>query len=190
MRETRRDPTTGQWTIHCNHQMPGVGAIWMAPALHSGGLPDDAAPMLGNGGSAYGFVVDDGKTKVYHAGDTVWYEGLQTKLRRWRFDAMLVPINGRDANRLRTWVRNADCVGAGMDEAAGSVEGSVLRNAPHTARSTIVGEWEHSYTREQAVYPLPGVMRNKYWPPVRRIDNAYGDRNLVCTCPPVDAYGG
>jgi glycine dehydrogenase len=62
-----------------------------------------------------------------------------------------------------------------------------LRNAPHTAES-IAADWSHPYPRELAAFP-PGVdPRAKYWPPVRRIDNAFGDRNLVCACPPVDAY--
>jgi glycine dehydrogenase len=63
-----------------------------------------------------------------------------------------------------------------------------LVGAPHTASSVISGEWEHAYTREQAVYPLPGMADRKYWPPVRRIDQAYGDRNLVCACPPIEAF--
>lgn len=63
-----------------------------------------------------------------------------------------------------------------------------LRNAPHTAESVIAGEWTHPYTREQAVYPVHSLVRNKYWAPVRRIDQAYGDRNLVCACPPVEAF--
>ncbi|TCL87507.1 glycine dehydrogenase [Curtobacterium sp. PhB142] len=63
-----------------------------------------------------------------------------------------------------------------------------LVHAPHTASSVISGEWAHAYTREQAVYPLPGISGRKYWPPVRRIDQAYGDRNLVCACPPVEAF--
>jgi glycine dehydrogenase len=62
-----------------------------------------------------------------------------------------------------------------------------LRNAPHTAES-IAGDWTHPYSREEAVYPLPSVRQAKYWPPVRRIDQAHGDRNLVCACPPVEAY--
>jgi len=62
-----------------------------------------------------------------------------------------------------------------------------LRNAPHTAVSA-VGGWSHSYSREEAVFP-PGVdPASKYWPPVRRIDGAYGDRHLVCSCPPVGDY--
>ena len=63
-----------------------------------------------------------------------------------------------------------------------------LVNAPHTAESVITGSWEHPYSRELAVYPAPGQIRAKYWPPVRRIDQAYGDRNLVCACPPVEAF--
>jgi glycine dehydrogenase len=63
-----------------------------------------------------------------------------------------------------------------------------LRNAPHTAASLVSEEWSHPYPREVAAYPLPGTQRAKYWPPVRRIDGAYGDRNLVCACPPVAEY--
>ncbi|MCR2818461.1 aminomethyl-transferring glycine dehydrogenase [Microbacterium sp. zg.Y1090] len=63
-----------------------------------------------------------------------------------------------------------------------------LVNAPHTAQSVVAGSWEHPYSREEAVYPVPSQVRTKYWPPVRRIDNAYGDRNLVCACPPPDAF--
>ncbi|MDT0233679.1 aminomethyl-transferring glycine dehydrogenase [Curtobacterium sp. BRB10] len=63
-----------------------------------------------------------------------------------------------------------------------------LVHAPHTASSVISGDWVHAYTREQAVYPLPGISGRKYWPPVRRIDQAYGDRNLVCACPPIEAF--
>ena len=63
-----------------------------------------------------------------------------------------------------------------------------LVHAPHTAESVIAGEWDHAYTREDAVYPVRSLVRTKYWPPVRRIDNAYGDRNLVCACPPPEAF--
>jgi glycine dehydrogenase len=63
-----------------------------------------------------------------------------------------------------------------------------LKNAPHTAAAVASTEWDRPYTREQAAYPLPYLRAHKYWPPVSRVDNAYGDRNLVCACPPVDAY--
>jgi glycine cleavage system P protein (glycine dehydrogenase) len=64
-----------------------------------------------------------------------------------------------------------------------------LRNAPHTA-AMLAGEWPHAYDRETAAFPVPGLRQDKYWSPVRRIDGAYGDRNLVCSCPPIEAYAG
>ncbi|MFF3257182.1 aminomethyl-transferring glycine dehydrogenase [Actinacidiphila glaucinigra] len=62
-----------------------------------------------------------------------------------------------------------------------------LRNAPHTA-AALGGDWEHPYSREEAVFPAGVSAADKYWPPVRRIDGAFGDRNLVCSCPPLDEY--
>jgi glycine dehydrogenase len=62
-----------------------------------------------------------------------------------------------------------------------------LRNAPHTAYE-LAGEWTHPYTREEAAFPLPSVRAAKFWPSVKRLDAAFGDRNLVCACPPVEAY--
>jgi glycine dehydrogenase len=64
----------------------------------------------------------------------------------------------------------------------------VLQNAPHTAECLLAEEWTLPYSREKAAYPLPSLRRQKYWPPVRRIDGVAGDRNLVCACPPVEAY--
>ena len=66
-------------------------------------------------------------------------------------------------------------------------EDNPLRNAPHTA-ATLVEEWTHPYSRQTAVFPVAGVKNSKYWPPVRRIDSGYGDRNLMCSCPPLSAY--
>ncbi|AUZ06394.1 decarboxylating glycine dehydrogenase [Vitreoscilla sp. C1] len=63
-----------------------------------------------------------------------------------------------------------------------------LCNAPHTAYNVIDGEWNHPYSRDEAVYPLDYVRDNKFWPTVNRIDDVYGDRNLVCSCPPMDVY--
>ena len=65
---------------------------------------------------------------------------------------------------------------------------NVLKNAPHTAEEVASDEWEHPYSRQQAVFPLPFVRANKFWPAVARIDNPYGDRNLICACPPMEAY--
>ncbi|MEU9133389.1 aminomethyl-transferring glycine dehydrogenase [Kitasatospora sp. NPDC048540] len=67
-------------------------------------------------------------------------------------------------------------------------EDNPLANAPHTA-ATMAGEWEHAYSRQEAVFPAGVNPADKYWPPVSRIDGAYGDRNLVCSCPPLDDYG-
>ena len=69
-----------------------------------------------------------------------------------------------------------------------SGEDNPLRGAPHTAECLLVTDWDHPYTREEAAYPLGKNFRPKVWPPVRRIDGAYGDRNLVCSCPPVEAF--
>ncbi|MEU6740884.1 aminomethyl-transferring glycine dehydrogenase [Streptosporangium sandarakinum] len=63
-----------------------------------------------------------------------------------------------------------------------------LRNAPHTADCLVTDDWNHPYSRVEAAYPLPSLREDKYWSPVRRIDQAYGDRNLVCSCPPLSAY--
>ena len=63
-----------------------------------------------------------------------------------------------------------------------------LKNAPHTASVVTVDEWKHSYSRQIAAYPAPWLKEHKYWPTVGRIDNAFGDRNLVCICPPIDSY--
>ncbi|TDC64033.1 glycine dehydrogenase (aminomethyl-transferring) [Actinomadura sp. GC306] len=73
-------------------------------------------------------------------------------------------------------------------EGAYDREDNPLKNAPHTAAALVSDDWKHAYSREEAAYPLPALRENKYWPPVRRIDQAYGDRNLVCSCPPPDAY--
>jgi glycine dehydrogenase len=63
-----------------------------------------------------------------------------------------------------------------------------LKNAPHTAAAVTADEWDHAYTREQAAWPAPWTRESKFWPAVARVDNAYGDRNLVCACPPVEMY--
>ena len=60
-----------------------------------------------------------------------------------------------------------------------------LTNAPHTADMVCADEWPHAYSREQAAYPLPSLRANKYWSPVGRVDNRYGDTHLVCSCPPL-----
>jgi glycine dehydrogenase len=64
---------------------------------------------------------------------------------------------------------------------------NVLKNAPHT-HNELFEEWKHPYSKEQAFFPLKGYTNSKYWPTVARVDNVYGDRNLMCTCPPIEEY--
>ena len=65
---------------------------------------------------------------------------------------------------------------------------NVLKNAPHTAQAALSEAWNHPYTRYKAVYPLPYLRKNKFWPAVARVNNSYGDRNIMCACPPIEAY--
>jgi glycine dehydrogenase len=69
-------------------------------------------------------------------------------------------------------------------------EDNALKNAPHTAAVVTAEEWEHAYTREQAAWPAPWTRSHKFWPSVGRVNNAHGDRNLVCACPPIEEYAG
>nr|WP_283751785.1 aminomethyl-transferring glycine dehydrogenase [Roseofilum acuticapitatum] len=77
---------------------------------------------------------------------------------------------------------------AAIERGEMSAEDNVLKNAPHTAEMLLADEWTHPYSRQQAAYPAPWTREFKYWPPVRRIDNAFGDRNFVCSCAPMEAY--
>ncbi len=65
---------------------------------------------------------------------------------------------------------------------------NILKRAPHTAKAVVSSDWNRPYTREQAAYPLPAVRDNKFWPSVARVDNVYGDKNLICSCPPIESY--
>jgi glycine dehydrogenase len=111
---------------------------------------------------------------------------------------MVEPTESEDLAELDRFIEamitiraEADAVAAGTWPA----DDNPLVNAPHTAQSLIMpmdadggAEWTHPYSREIAAYPVPGLVRNKYWPSVRRIDQAFGDRNLACTCPPIEAF--
>ena len=72
---------------------------------------------------------------------------------------------------------------------AADAKNNVLKNAPHTAEAVTSDSWDHPYSRAKAAFPTNAVRINKFWPPVARIDNVYGDRNVVCACPPIEAYG-
>ena len=75
-----------------------------------------------------------------------------------------------------------------IESGAADRQDNVLKRAPHTMNAVITGEWDRPYTREQAVFPAPWTRERKFWPAVARVESAYGDRNLVCSCPPTDAY--
>jgi glycine dehydrogenase len=75
-----------------------------------------------------------------------------------------------------------------VEEGMADRSDNVLKNAPHTSRVLLVQDWTRSYTREKAAYPLSYLRFNKFWPSVSRVDNAYGDRNLICSCIPVEEY--
>ena len=104
---------------------------------------------------------------------------------------MVEPTESEDLGEIERFIEamiqikaEADAVAAGRWPA----DDNPLVHAPHTAVSLIAGEWTHAYTREEAAYPVHALIAGKYWPPVRRIDQAYGDRNLVCACPPIEAF--
>ncbi|WP_031507208.1 aminomethyl-transferring glycine dehydrogenase [Streptomyces megasporus] len=105
---------------------------------------------------------------------------------------MIEPTESEDLAELDRFCDAMIAIRAEIEKVASgewSAEDNPLRNAPHTA-AQIAGEWEHSYGREEAAFPGGVVAADKYWPPVRRIDGAHGDRNLVCSCPPLEEYDG
>ena len=102
---------------------------------------------------------------------------------------MVEPTESEDLAEIDRFVDAMIAIKAEIDRVAAgewSPEESPLRGAPHTARA-LVGEWDRAYDRQLAVFPT-GIDPDKYWPPVARIDQAYGDRNLVCACPPLEAF--
>ena len=104
---------------------------------------------------------------------------------------MVEPTESEDLAELDRFIEAMRTIRAEIDEIIdGTVayDESVLHHAPYTAWSVSRDEWEHVFTREQAAWPVPGLRRTKYFPPVRRLNEAYGDRNLVCSCPPPSAF--
>ncbi len=104
---------------------------------------------------------------------------------------MVEPTESEDLAEIERFIEAMIAIRAEADRVAAGewpASDNPLVNAPHTAESVVAGEWSHPYSRETAVYPVHSLVRTKYWPPVRRIDQAYGDRNLVCACPPIEAF--
>ncbi|MDQ0425232.1 aminomethyl-transferring glycine dehydrogenase [Cellulomonas iranensis] len=104
---------------------------------------------------------------------------------------MVEPTESEDLAELDRFVDAMVAIRAEIDAVADGtweLADSPLRQAPHTAAAVTADAWDHAYGRERAAYPLASLRADKYWPPVRRIDGARGDRQLVCSCPPVEAY--
>ncbi|MFI8520066.1 aminomethyl-transferring glycine dehydrogenase [Streptomyces sp. NPDC085481] len=103
---------------------------------------------------------------------------------------MIEPTESEDLFELDRFCDTMIAIRAEIEKVASGewpAEDNPLRNAPHTA-AALGGEWDHPYSRDEAVFPAGVSAADKYWPPVRRIDGAFGDRNLVCSCPPLDEY--
>jgi glycine dehydrogenase len=103
---------------------------------------------------------------------------------------MIEPTESEDLTELDRFCDAMIAIRAEIDKVAAGewpADDNPLRNAPHPA-ATLVGDWIHPYDRETAVYPSPNTRTDKYWPPVRRVDSAYGDRHLVCSCPPPESF--
>jgi glycine dehydrogenase len=96
---------------------------------------------------------------------------------------MIEPTESEDLGELDRFCDAMIAIRAEIDRQPG-----LLQNAPHTAAMLLRDPWEQPYSREEAAFPIASLKQSKYWPPVRRIDGGYGDRNLVCSCPPVESY--
>src|SRR5690606_3096781 len=102
---------------------------------------------------------------------------------------MVEPTESEDLAEIDRFIEAMVAIRGEIDQVADGTwtpENSPPRGAPHTSRA-LVGDWDRPYSRETAVFPT-GIDPDKYWPPVARIDQAYGDRNLVCSCPPPEAF--
>jgi glycine dehydrogenase len=157
-------------------------------------------PVLYTGGAgtvAHECILD---CRGFAATTGIQVEDIAKRLQDYGFHAptMSWPVPGTlmveptESEPLAELDRFCDAMIAIRGEIAAIAEGradrsdNVLRHAPHTAAEVMASHWRHPYSREQAAFPLPTV--DKYWPPVKRVDNAYGDRNLACTCAPVESY--
>jgi glycine dehydrogenase len=104
---------------------------------------------------------------------------------------MIEPTESESKEELDRFCDAMISIKAEIDEVVNGtvkVEDSVLKNAPHTVDLAVNDQWKYSYSRQKAVYPLSWVKEHKFWPSVRRVNDAYGDRNLVCSCAPISDY--
>ncbi len=102
---------------------------------------------------------------------------------------MIEPTESEDLNELDRFCEAMIAIRREIDEVSSQLSTeSVLKNAPHTLQMVTADDWPYIYSRKKAAYPLEFVAENKFWPSVRRVDEAFGDRNLICTCAPMEAY--
>jgi len=152
-----------------------------------------------NGTCAHEFIVD---LRPYKQSAGIEAEDVAKRLMDYNFHAptmsfpvpgtiMIEPTESEDKNELD---RFCDALLHIRNEIrlieTGQIDKSdnLLKNAPHTQFEITSNEWTHPYTRQEAAFPLEYVKLNKFWPSVNRVNNTYGDRNLVCTCEPIDSY--
>jgi len=152
-----------------------------------------------NGRCAHEMILD---TRVFKNASGVEAEDIAKRLMDYGFHAptMSFPVAGTimveptESEAKAELDRFCDAMIAIKEEVEAIITGAadkadnVLKNAPHTAHVITADEWNHKYTRQQAAYPLPYVKNAKFWPTVGRVNNTYGDRNLVCSCLPIEAY--
>ena len=101
---------------------------------------------------------------------------------------MIEPTESENLDELDRFCDAMIAIRAEIDQSSAEDINNVLKNAPHTLHMVTNDSWEFPYSRQEAAFPLPYVGENKFWPSVRRVDDAYGDRNLICTCAPIEAY--
>jgi glycine dehydrogenase len=101
---------------------------------------------------------------------------------------MIEPTESESLAELNRFCEAMISIRKEINEATEGNANNVLKNAPHTLKMVTSDAWEFPYSREKAAFPLEFVSENKFWPSVRRVDDAYGDRNLICTCAPIEAY--
>ena len=174
------------------------------PVLYSGG-----SPQLKGGGVAHECILDLRPLKESTGGEKGGIQGISAedvakRLIDYGFHAptLSFPVAGTlmveptESESLRELDRFCDALIAIRGEIAKVESGqwprdqNPLKNAPHTAQALLAADWPHAYSREEAAYPLASLRHAKYWSPVGRVDNVWGDRNLMCSCPPLTDYAG
>jgi len=152
-----------------------------------------------NGQCAHEFILD---LRPLKAATGVTEEDVAKRLQDYGFHSptmswpvagtlMVEPTESEDLAELDRFCDAMLSIRAEIDDVGSGrvpLEDSPLRNAPHTMDDLVSEKWDRPYPREVGVYPAPWIRANKFWPSCGRVDNVYGDRNLVCTCPPLEAY--